>query len=189
MVVVGRSLHIGGWHWLPNIKFGGLVLGCVLRILFNQAGIASRIARTFTGRSLPVVIAAFVYFAMFHARVTIFDPIVCGMALCATLAEPEAFVGRILEYSFLRWVGRLSYSLYIWQQLFLGFGVVYRPFRALSLFPANFAVLFAVSAASYYLMEKPMMRLGHRITRPDRKPQLDPEDQTFVQSSLLELKP
>lgn len=165
-VVIGRTLHLGGWHWLPNIKFGGLVLGCVLRIALGQAEIAPRIAWLFSRPSLPVVLLAFVYFVIFHSRVTIFDPIVCGFALCATLVNSEAFVGQILELAPLRWLGRLSYSIYIWQQLFTAFGLVYRPFGVLNAFPLNMAVLLATACISYYGLEKPMMRLGHRLSRP-----------------------
>jgi len=162
-VIVGRTLHLGGWHWLPNIKFGGLVLGCVLRIVFQDARSAERIAKIFRGRSLVIVVLAFAYFGIFHSRVTIFDPIVCAAAVCATLIAPTATIGRILEIAPLRWLGRLSYSLYIWQQLFTAFGVVYRPFGPLSAFPANFVLMFAVACASYYLLEKPMMRFGHQL--------------------------
>lgn len=163
IVLVGRTLHLGGWHWLPNVKFGGLVVGCLLRILFSDARYAAGIAKVFSGRSIAVVALALGYFAMFHSRVTIFDAMICGALLCTTLVEPVSLVGKFLELSPLRWIGRLSYSLYIWQQLFLGFGVVYRPFGTFSRFPVNLVALLVVSCVSYYLLEKPMMRLGHRL--------------------------
>jgi peptidoglycan/LPS O-acetylase OafA/YrhL len=104
------------------------------------------------------------YFVLFRAHVTLLDPVFCGLAVCSTLIEPNALIGRFLEVSILRWIGRLSYSLYIWQQLFLGFGVVYRPFGFLS--SPQLATVSAVLMAclSYYLLELPLMRLGHRIT-------------------------
>lgn len=144
-VHVGRALHLGGWHWIPFVKFGGLVVGCMLRIFFSDARAAS--------------------------RTTLFDPLICGIALCATLVEPASLIGRVLEFSGLRWIGRLSYSLYIWQQLFLGFAVVYRPFGLFSMFPINFVSLVAVACASYYLMERPMMRWGHNLARRQSLPQ------------------
>jgi len=166
IVLAGRTFHLGGWHWLPNVKFGGLVVGCVLRILFSNARASAAIAKLFSGRSIAAAALALGYFAIFHSRVTIFDPIICGALLCATLVEPASLVGRVLELSALRWIGRLSYSLYIWQQLFLGFGMAYRPFGILSGFPVNLVSLLLVSCTSYYLLEKPLMRLGHRVASP-----------------------
>jgi peptidoglycan/LPS O-acetylase OafA/YrhL len=165
-VRVGRALELGGWHWLPNVKFGGLVVGCVLRIAFSDARMAVALGKVFSGRSLAAVAIALGYFAIFHSRVTVFDPIICGMALCATLVEPTSLVGKLLELSALRWIGRLSYSLYIWQQLFTGFGLIYLPFGIVNRFPVNLPFLLAASCASYYLMERPLMRLGHRLAKP-----------------------
>ena len=58
---------------------------------------------------------------------------------------------------------KISYSLYIWQQLFLGFGVTFRPFGFFSVFPVNIVSAVVVACLSYYLMERPLMRLGHRL--------------------------
>ena len=103
------------------------------------------------------------YIVIFQHRTSFLDPLICGLGLCATLAEPNAWIGQVLEFSGLRWIGRLSYSLYIWQQLFLAFGVVLLPFGIFSQFPVNMASTVAVACLSYYLMERPMMRLGHDI--------------------------
>ncbi len=160
-----RVTHLGGWQWMPNLSFGGLIVGSVLRIAFSEAAAAKAVTRILSRRSMIMVAALFVYIAIFHDRLTIFDPLICGFAVCTTLLEPNAWVGRVLEFSALRWIGRLSYSLYIWQQLFLGFGVVFRPFGVFSRFPVNLASLVAVACASYYLMERPLMRLGHNLAR------------------------
>lgn len=52
------------------------------------------------------------------------------------------------------WLGKISYSLYLWQQLFI-FGRHARPW---------YGVFFAVglASASYYLVEQPMLRLRER---------------------------
>jgi peptidoglycan/LPS O-acetylase OafA/YrhL len=163
LVHVGRILHIGGWHWMPNLQWGCLIVGCMLRIAFSDAGTARTISKFFTGRSTIVVLAVLVYIGLLHDRLTIFDPLFCGLAVCATLVEPNAWIGRILEISVLRWIGRLSYSLYIWQQLFLGFGPTFRPFGFFSGFPVNLVSAVVVACLSYYLMERPLMRLGHDL--------------------------
>jgi peptidoglycan/LPS O-acetylase OafA/YrhL len=66
---------------------------------------------------------------------------------------------RALEWPALAWIGRLSYSLYLWQQLFC----VPRTGWALEAWPANLAATFALAAASYYLVERPALRLRGRL--------------------------
>lgn len=69
------------------------------------------------------------------------------------------FVGRVLNWRPLAFCGVLSYSLYIWQQLFIN-----RTSGAwINAFPQN--LLFAIIAAlmSYMLLEQPLMALRHRL--------------------------
>ena len=85
--------------------------------------------------------------------------------LVSTVLYPESQISVLLEARWLRWVGRLSYSLYLWQQLFLGHGV--------NLWPLRLAAVFAAASASYYLVERPAMRLGHRLARPTTEGRAD----------------
>ena len=170
LVHIGRVLHIGNWHWMPHLNYTGLVVGCILRIGFSHPFANAAIRKIFLKRSTMVVIIALGYVALFHKRVTPFDPLILGAALCATLVEPTGFAGRILEMPLLRWIGRLSYSLYIWQQIFLGFGVDFRPFGIADSFPNNLAAVLMVACLSYYGMERPLLRIGQRIASPSSGP-------------------
>lgn len=165
LVHFARVTHLGGYYWMPNISFGGLIVGCLLRIALSDAAGINAVTRVLSGRSLRVAIGLLIYILVFHAQLTIFDPLICGLAVGATVLEPQAWVGRVLEFPALRWLGRLSYSLYIWQQLFLGFGVNFRPFGFFSAFPINLASTVAVACVSYYLLERPMMQWGHNLAR------------------------
>jgi peptidoglycan/LPS O-acetylase OafA/YrhL len=87
--------------------------------------------------------------------------IAVSMALlpAATVARPRSWAGRILEVPLLAWIGRMSYSLYIWQQLFL-------PPRAMGGWqraPWNLAAIFACAAISYYWVERPAIAFGKRL--------------------------
>jgi peptidoglycan/LPS O-acetylase OafA/YrhL len=83
-----------------------------------------------------------------------------SMALlpAATAAKPRSWAGRILETPLLAWIGRMSYSLYIWQQLFLP----PRPIGAWQHSPWNLAAIFLCAAISYYWVERPMIAFGKR---------------------------
>lgn len=63
---------------------------------------------------------------------------------------PTSRAFRFLETQPLRWMGRISYGLYLWQQLFLA-----PPVKA---FLPRVALTFAAAAASYYWMERPLLR-------------------------------
>ena len=165
LVHVARMFHLGGWAWIPHLNYTGLIVGCALRIAFSDPRAAATIRKLFSGRSAVAVTVLLLYIVIFHRFITVLDPLFCGLGVCATIVEPQAFAGRVLESALLRWIGRLSYSLYIWQQLFLGFATVFLPFGIFSRFPVNIASTVLVSCVSYYGMEKPLMRLGHRLAR------------------------
>jgi len=82
-----------------------------------------------------------------------------------TVLHPTGLLGRLLESPALTWVGRLSYSLYLWQQLFLVGAVMERPLPlgALQAFPLNILAAFACAALSYYGLEKPLVAVGKRL--------------------------
>lgn len=67
--------------------------------------------------------------------------------------------GRVLNWKPIVFVGLLSYSLYLWQQLFLN-----RSSTAwLNAFPQNLAFAVLAALGSYFLLEKPLLKLRHRL--------------------------
>jgi peptidoglycan/LPS O-acetylase OafA/YrhL len=65
---------------------------------------------------------------------------------------------RILNASAVTFIGRLSYSLYIWQQLFLSRGDFW-----FAKFPLNVILMFLAAYISYMLIEKPFLRLKEKF--------------------------
>ena len=59
------------------------------------------------------------------------------------------------------WVGKISYSLYLWQQVFV-FGEHARPW-----YSAGFAL--AAACASYYLVEQPVLRMRERKVKKEKR--------------------
>lgn len=79
-----------------------------------------------------------------------------------TVLHADTALARMLELRPIQWIGRLSYSLYVWQMMFL---VPHdRPLGIFQSFPMAFICAFACAAGSYYLIERPSIRLGHRLT-------------------------
>lgn len=67
----------------------------------------------------------------------------------------------LLDWRPLAWIGQLSYSLYLWQQIFC----FRSPLPILGWFPLNVALSFAAAALSFYFVEKPALRLRDLLKR------------------------
>ena len=96
----------------------------------------------------------------------LFIGIVFPLLILSTVLLPATPAGRILEWGALRWIGRLSYSLYIWQTLFLQ-SPLDSPFFGmpwLRFWPYNLLAIFVLAVISHYLVERPMIRIGHKLT-------------------------
>jgi peptidoglycan/LPS O-acetylase OafA/YrhL len=91
---------------------------------------------------------------------------VIPLLILSTVLHPGSIPGRVLEMKPVRWIGWISYSLYLWQQLFFGNRFVSSPPRlaALREWPINLMALLVCAIFSYYLVEKPFIRLGHRLS-------------------------
>jgi peptidoglycan/LPS O-acetylase OafA/YrhL len=85
--------------------------------------------------------------------------ILVALAVFRCIAVPDDRLGRILNSKALMFVGGLSYSIYVWQQLFLP------PIPPGSSFPLNLLAALATALCSYYLIERPCLNLKKRFTR------------------------
>ena len=91
--------------------------------------------------------------------------ILIPILLLSTVAQSRGWIGSVLESPVLRMIGRLSYSIYIWQQIFL----VWRPSLVQGMapwqdFPLNLVGVLIISCISYYAIERPFVKIGHRIS-------------------------
>lgn len=80
----------------------------------------------------------------------------------------DSVVFKILNNSTFVHIGILSYSIYIWQQFFF-LGELKGIFRT---FPYNILIIYFVSLASYYLWEKPFLRLKNHFMVRRQQPQI-----------------
>jgi peptidoglycan/LPS O-acetylase OafA/YrhL len=77
------------------------------------------------------------------------------------LTSSDGWTVRFLNWRVVTFVGVLSYSLYIWQELFLQIGVFDRGLR----FPLNMIAAFASALLSYFLIEQPFIRRKNSTRR------------------------
>ena len=76
----------------------------------------------------------------------------------------QGWTYALLNLPLVRWVGRLSYSLYMWQQPFLWPAPNDGGQSWFQEFPQNIVCVFIVSALSYYCIERQFLRLKARFS-------------------------
>ena len=155
-----------------DICADGLLWGCACALVIGtQAGAAwmRRLAQPLVWWVVFLAAAAYAAAGMGGAQRLIGQgglAIALAFLVAGTVVRPDSRFARLLEWPALRWLGRLSYSLYLWQQLFLAAGVFKSAkLAAVQRFPLNLLMAFALAILSYYGVERPLIRLGHRLTR------------------------
>jgi len=84
--------------------------------------------------------------------------------LVSAVLWPGSVIYRFLEWAPLRWIGRISYGLYLWQQLFLvGHSEPTLAAAAVAFLP-RLAAIFAAATVSYYLMERRLLHYGRSLS-------------------------
>jgi peptidoglycan/LPS O-acetylase OafA/YrhL len=167
-------------------RFDALLWGAILALLLHQPTIRLRIAARLTGLVAVLTgIGGALLLNLFSSQPSRRTVVafVLPILIAQTVLHAESLFGRLLELSFLRWIGRLSYSLYIWQMLFLPDGP--RPLGRLQSFPLALICPLLCAVVSYYWVEKPMIRLGHKLASSPGEQQSRRRASTLETASAL----
>ena len=101
-------------------------------------------------------------------------PFCFPLLLLSTVYHSTGWLSRVLEHPLLCWLGRLSYSLYLWQQLLFNTTPASGSWAILQQWPLNLLCLIALACGSHYLIEKPAIRLGRYVTARRTEDQTSP---------------
>jgi peptidoglycan/LPS O-acetylase OafA/YrhL len=150
-----------------DVRLDALLLGCLAALVMAERHWRARLDRHFTASVWWGCVLAYVLTQAITRKhdYGLQESVLLATLVAGTVLHPAGIVGRILESPVMKWVGRLSYSLYLWQQLFLIPGARW-PLSILQRSPWNLIAVFLLAAASYELVERPMIRLGHRLAPP-----------------------
>jgi peptidoglycan/LPS O-acetylase OafA/YrhL len=143
-----------------------LAVGCLLAIFAKR--LPFRLAAAGTGLAcvliVPVILVpVYVGLLQFHTTPLLLFVLwpLMHVSIAGLLLHVVQRPYWILNVRPVVWLGKISYSLYLWQQLFV-YGTHSRPW---------YFVFFAVglAGASYYLVEQPMLRLRERRARASER--------------------
>jgi peptidoglycan/LPS O-acetylase OafA/YrhL len=147
--------------------FDALATGCVLAIARAWLESSERYRRLLDARwfwLIPFagIASRFVTRPWFDLGLSMtFANVAIAMTIHRCVSRPVGAVAQILEHPLAVRIGMLSYSLYLWQQLFLN----RHSTSWLNAFPVNLALTFVAAALSYRLIESPFLRLSESLRK------------------------
>jgi peptidoglycan/LPS O-acetylase OafA/YrhL len=168
-------------HWvdrlIPGLLFGSrtdvrmdaLLLGCVAALILDDDSVRASFSQRFRPWMWWLCVGGYlaaqvVYFLQRSRSYSLFESTLLPLVVAGTVYGPKTFITTLLESGVLKWMGRLSYSLYLWQQLFSvpaasSFSILQTP-------PLSTVMIFLCAWLSYRFIERPLIRWGHRLAPP-----------------------
>lgn len=150
-------------------RLDAIAVGCLLamaaRIPAARSPLRALDARPMAWFCVGVGVLVLSVFALGHSgKYTIVakglvNALAIGVILWTATRSPATSFGHVLNWAPLAWLGRLSYSLYLWQQVFLDHT---NGERWICQFPQNLGLALLAAVLSYSLIELPVLRLRSR---------------------------
>jgi peptidoglycan/LPS O-acetylase OafA/YrhL len=170
-----RGAHYLRLYYGTDTRADALLIGCVIGMLFSTGRFRSSDLRVYA--LLALFGGAFLFgvgMLVTHDSPFLYRGGFTLVALAAAgviveiVSSPTNFATRILSASPLVWIGRISYSLYLWHYPVLHALRVER-FDGLGWSPVllqviRFGAVFGAACASFYLVEQPFLRFKKRLT-------------------------
>lgn len=150
-----------------DARLDALLWGCWIALMLDSPGGRAFLTSRMTLAAWTTLFGTLVCCVAYRPPLAmLWEAMLVPLVLAGTVLKPASLVGRFLESQPMRWIGRISYSLYVWQQLFLVRSQEPHPLPMglLRAFPINIVCVFVVAAASYYLIERPLIGVGHSLS-------------------------
>jgi peptidoglycan/LPS O-acetylase OafA/YrhL len=172
-----RGAHYLRLYYGTDTRADAVLIGCVIGMLFSTGGLRSSAASQRVSALLALLGVAFLLgVGMFvtHDSPFLYRSGFTLVALAAagviieTVGSRTSLATRILSASPLAWVGRISYSLYLWHypvfhalrtERFHGFG-----WSPMLVQVIRFGAVFVAACASFYFVEKRFLQLKDKWT-------------------------
>ena len=158
------TYRFANWQYFHQVKTAGLtqaradalLVGCALALVLDRPKLRQAGDRILPAL-WPYALGYLAYCIMcFHMLSRLSECIAIAVLIGASVVRPKSSLARGLSVSPLVWAGSISYSAYVWQQLFI-------PVIRTNYSLWNVVLMAIFSLASYYAIEQPMRRFGRRL--------------------------
>ena len=170
------SYEHGIFYVRPYFRFDSILIGCLIALwLGSSASAYTRLKKFAQGPWSAVLWVALFFWATLGEalsralHITICE-ILGAVVLACVVLRSDSFMAKICRARWLCYVGTISYSLYLWQDLFISTDPP--SWGLLRELPLAFVVPLAIAIASYHFMERPILRLKNRLAPEPRIAQL-----------------
>jgi peptidoglycan/LPS O-acetylase OafA/YrhL len=147
-------------------RLDSFMLPCILAILLANRQARERFAEIMSPGIWLLVLAVFgagiaaaAAFPAWREPQRVLQSAVLPVLVATTVLRPTDFFARILSHPALEWLGRTSYSIYLWQQVVFGFAPARGPARMAAL-PFLILLILVLAAASRRWIEEPTIAWG-----------------------------
>lgn len=159
--------QLNGWRTDMALRF--LLVPAFLAVMLTRSAFRAWLTKVSSYGALIVLVIAGILISQLFLKQHLTSEICCigfPLMVLSTMLHPRGWLGRLLETSLFTFMGRISYSLYLWQTLFFIGRPEYSVLRYLQFPVVNLIASLTCATLSYYVVEKPLMRIGHRLAPP-----------------------
>jgi peptidoglycan/LPS O-acetylase OafA/YrhL len=171
-----------------DCRLDGLLIGCALALILRHDS-ARKWVRTNFPKETPLLCCFPILLILSRSQglPSIWLYLLIVVALCSTLLVQEGLAYKWLNYPPLIWLGRISYGLYVYEGVFLIHSLHATHIPLLQRFPINLCASLAAAVASFYLLERPLMRLVRKSRPAPEITAIDEAPTPFTQMSPSEM--
>jgi peptidoglycan/LPS O-acetylase OafA/YrhL len=165
---VAMSMHLfdynmGIYYMRPYFRFDSILVGCCLALCLRYRPLASEQFQSMFKRIPTALIWGLVCVWTLIGQ-TLSSPMYITVQMLGVtwllFRAISAETSGILTASPLKFLGKLSYSLYLWQQIFLV--TTFQQWGIVGKFPFNVITCFIIALVSYFGVERPFLKLKTR---------------------------
>jgi len=152
-------------NWRTDLRLNSLLVPALFAILLQAESFRSVFKKLVTPLTAALFAgAAFVLQSQTSSIIAYVLVLVAfPLLILGTMLHPNNLAAKVLEWRPLRYIGQISYSIYLWQQIFFFDCAGLDRLGEVSASMVRYGGVLIVASLSYYLVEKPMMRIGHRL--------------------------
>lgn len=164
----------GAFYERSWFRFDSILIGGVIALLLSQSISLGKLRPYLSGVALPVLLwPAILVWTVWGESVsqvwylTVQTILAALIILNLILAKESAYL-RAFSHPLVGWFGRISYSWYLWQQIFTVFASP--SWLGLRTFPVNVAASLLLAVASQRFIERPFLKMKDRFGRRGQVP-------------------